>query len=136
MKTTKIFSIIILLLFTLLSSSQVFAQGANVQKVSVTININVGDETITLEGKGTRIFTPSSVFLRTYVFTAKLSESDLEKIHSKFGPFANYIEGISGTLSTGEYLVGLGFINKAGKLIIHLHSNGAGTEFPVGWFNW
>ena len=133
MKTTKIFSIIFL--FTLLSSYQVSAKGADIKKVCVTIQINLGNETLILEGIGTRVFTPSSVFMKTYVFTAKLSEEDLAKIQSKFGAYANSIEGISGNVKeTGESVVGYGFLNKAGKLIIHLHSNGAGTDFPVAWF--
>lgn len=134
MKKPKIISFVVLL-FTILSSYQVFAQGANVKKVSVTIEINVENETLTLKGEATRVFTPSSVFVKTYVFTTKLSKEDLVRIQSKFGDYANSIEGISGLLSeTGETLNGVGFLNKAGKLTIHLHSNGAGTDFPVGWF--
>jgi len=134
MKTLKIIPVFILLL-TLLSSLEVSAKGADVRKVFVSIKINVGDEIITLEGQGVRVFTPSSVFMKTYIFTQKLSDEDLAKIQSKFGSYANSIEGIAGTLSeTGEYLQGFGFLNKAGKLTIRLHSNGAGTDFPVGWF--
>ena len=134
MKKPKIIAVLILL-FTFLSSYHVSAQGADVKQVYVRIHINTGDEQITLEGQGVRVFTPSSVFVKTYVFTKKLSSEELAKIQSKFGNFANYIEGISGTLpETNEVLTGVGFINKAGKLTIHLHSNGAGTEFPVGWF--
>ena len=134
MKKPKIIFFVVLL-FTILSSYQVFAQGANVKKVSVTIVINVVNETLTLKGEATRVFTPSSVFVKTYVFTTKLSKEDLVRIQSKFGDYANSIEGISGLLSEkGETLNGVGFLNKAGKLIIHLHSNGAGTDFPVGWF--
>ena len=135
MKKPEIISVVILL-FSILSFNQVAAQGASVVKTDVTININVGEEIITLQGMATRVFTPSFVFTKTYVFTEKLPKEDLIKIKSTFGTYANSIEGISGKLTaTGEMLSGVGFLNKAGKLIIHLHSNGAGTDFPVGWFN-
>lgn len=134
MKKLKIISILILV-FTFWGSQQVWAQKADVQKTHVTISINVGGEILILEGESTRVCTPSDVFVRTYIFTQKLSKEDLIKIQSIFGPYANYIKGIKGVIEeTNESVTGIGFLNKAGKLTIHLHSNGAGTDFPVGWF--
>jgi hypothetical protein len=134
MKKLKIISILILV-FTFWGSQQVWAQKADVQKTHVTISINVGGEILLLEGESTRVYTPSDVFVRTYIFTQKLSKEDLIKIQSIFGPYANCIKGIKGVIEeTGESVTGIGFLNKAGKLTIQLHSNGAGTDFPVGWF--
>lgn len=107
---------------------------SNDKKIEIEFNLKIDGKEITLRGHSVRVFTPSSVFTRTYILTQKLTESELELIRSNLGYYANYVIEILGTIAdTGEELIGVGFLNKAGKLTVTFHSNGAGTTFPNGW---
>ena len=131
MKKLKTFIPLILplCLFTISLSAE--AKGAGQKNVTVYYEINLENgESVLLSGDGIMVDTPSSVFLKTYKF--KLTEDTLAQID--FGYFANRIYGVRLTLSTGEKLIGIGFLNKAGILTFTVHKNGAGDYFPKGWF--
>ena len=131
MKTPKFFLPVLLFFAFIAVSDQLFAQRAEPEKIIVSINLNLDSgENFFLEGDGLELTTPGFNFLRTYKF--KVPESIMAEID--FGPFANKIIGVALTTETGEVLIGVGYLNKAGNLSFTIHRNGAGGIFPVGWF--
>jgi hypothetical protein len=115
----------------LILPNQLYAQEAKPERSVVCINLILdnGDD-FRIEGKSLKVNTPSSNFLKTYKF--KVPESAMEELD--FGIYANKIIGVKLTLESGEVIIGVGFLNKAGILTFTVHSNGAGGFFPIGWF--
>lgn len=130
MKNLIPYVLTLLLFFAFVPSLKASPKGADANRLTVSLNLQLDNgEIVTLEGEGTKVTTPGSVFLKTYKF--KLSEDSMEKID--FGYFANRIFGISLITEDNETLIGAGFLNKAGYLTVTIHRNGSGTFAPQGW---
>lgn len=120
------------------TGKNLYAQQAEIERSEfVTIEIKSGinssgqQEYLPIYGQSMSVMTGSSVFLKTFRFRV----DDATMAQLDFGGFANKIIGVRMLHpETGEQLVGLGFLNKAGILAFTIHGNGAGSLFPVGWF--